>query len=140
MKFSIFRPVLRPAVVAYISTAVFAQANVKPNGTEGYGEGKLLTFTYMQQYNCVEQTYDDLNFNGIPGDSDPVELQIPICQVGFQPKINPPGKLRTCWLPPSPCSCSFPCSPWTTIRILTTPFPLITSLGNDDAAWRLATL
>lgn len=92
MKFSIFRPALVLAVVASISTAVFAQSNVKHNGTAGYGEGKLLTFTYTQQYDCVEQPYDDLNFNGTPADSDPVELQIPICQVGFQPKINPPGK------------------------------------------------
>lgn len=78
--------------VASISVAAFAQAKPKLNATLGYGEGQLLIFTYTQQFDCVEQPTDDLNFNGVPAESDPVELQIPICQAGFQPKINPPGK------------------------------------------------
>jgi len=92
MKFSILRPAMLLAV-ASISVAAFAQAKPKLNATLGYGEGQLLVFTYTQQYDCVEQPTDDLNFNGIPAESDPVELQIPICQAGFQPKINPPGKI-----------------------------------------------
>ncbi len=35
----------------------------------------------------------DLDFNGVPAAKDPGELQIPICQVGTQPTINPPGKI-----------------------------------------------
>ena len=81
------------AVVACISIAAPAQTKSKLNTTLGYGEGKLLTFTYTQQYDCVEQPTDNLNFNGIPAEIDPVELQIPICQLGTQPMINPPGKI-----------------------------------------------
>ncbi|MGC2449494.1 MAG: hypothetical protein WA477_17730 [Candidatus Sulfotelmatobacter sp.] len=93
MKFSILRPAMLLAVVACISIAAPAQTKSKLNTTLGYGEGKLLTFTYTQQYDCVEQPTDDLNFNGIPAEIDPVELQIPICQLGTQPMINPPGKI-----------------------------------------------
>ncbi len=93
MRLSIPRPAMILAVVASISAAASAQAKPKLNTTLGYGEGKLLTFTYTQQYDCVEQPTDDLNFNGVPAESDPVELQIPICQAGAQPNINPPGQI-----------------------------------------------
>jgi hypothetical protein len=33
----------------------------------------------------------DLNFNGTKAQSDPAEFQIPICQVGTQPSIDPSG-------------------------------------------------
>lgn len=92
MKMSLLRPAMFLAVVACISITASAQAKPKLNTTPGYGEGKLLTFTYTQQYDCVEQPTDDLNFNGIPAEIDPVELQIPICQLGTQPMINPPGQ------------------------------------------------
>jgi hypothetical protein len=89
MKISISRPVLLLAFVAAIAAAACAQS--KPNQTLGYGEGKLLTFTYTQNFDCVDQPGSDLNFNGIPAESDPAEMQTPICQVGTQPTINPPG-------------------------------------------------
>ncbi len=79
------------AIVA--SLASFASAQAKPNQTQGYGDGKLLTFTYTQSFDCVDQPNTDLDFNGIPADKDPGELQTPICQVGTQPNINPPGKI-----------------------------------------------
>jgi len=89
MKFPIVRPALLLAVVAAISVASPAQS--KPNTTQGYGAGQLLTFTYTQNFACIDQPLSDLNFNGIPAENDPAEMQIPICQVGTQPTINPPG-------------------------------------------------
>jgi len=89
MKISMYRPVLLLAVVAAI-TAV-ASAQTKPNQTLGYGEGKLLTFTYTESFTCIDQPGSDLNFNGIPAERDPAEMQTPICQVGTQPTINPNG-------------------------------------------------
>lgn len=89
MKISIYRPVLLLAVVAAIAAAASAQS--KPNQTLGYGEGKLLTFTYTQNFDCIDQPGSDLNFNGILAENDPAEMQTPICQVGTQPTINPPG-------------------------------------------------
>jgi hypothetical protein len=74
-----------PAEPAASSTAL------APNQTLGYGDGKLLTFTYTQNFDCVDQPLDDLNFNGIPAESDPGELQTPICQAGIQPTIGPPN-------------------------------------------------
>lgn len=85
------RPFLTLAVVAAICT--FASAQGKPNQTQGYGNGKLLTFTYTQNFDCVDQPATDLNFNGVAAQKDPAEMQIPICQVGTQPTINPPGKV-----------------------------------------------
>lgn len=90
MKISIYRPALLLAVIALVATAASAQK--KTNQTLGYGAGELLTFTYTQNFDCVDQPNNDLNFNGIPAAQDPGEMQIPICQVGTQPTINPPGQ------------------------------------------------
>jgi hypothetical protein len=76
-------------VVSLLSMTAFGQ----DNSTLGYGEGQLLKFLYTQNFDCVDQPQDDLNFNGIPAARDPGEMQIPICQVGTQPSINPPGTL-----------------------------------------------
>ena len=89
MKISVYRPMLLLAAIAAI--AVSASAQSKPNQTLGYGAGKLLTFTYTQNFDCIDQPNSDLNFNGVPAESDPAEMQTPICQVGTQPNINPPG-------------------------------------------------
>jgi len=85
----IYRPVLLLAIVAAIAAA--ASAQTKPNQTLGYGDGQLLTFTYTQSFTCIDQTNDDLNFNGILAANDPAEMQTPICQVGTQPRISPAG-------------------------------------------------
>ena len=90
MKLSIYRPLLLLAVVGAIATAASAQS--QPNQTLGYGEGKLLTFTYTENFTCIDQPGSDLNFNGIPAENDPAEMQTPICQVGTQPTINPNGQ------------------------------------------------
>ncbi len=91
MRVSITGPAFMLAVVASLTALASAQA--KLNQTQGYGAGKPLTFTYTQNFDCVDQPNTDLNFNGIPADKDPGEMQIPICQVGTQPTINPPGKV-----------------------------------------------
>lgn len=94
MKFGIVRPLLLLSL-ALVSAASFAQAPAKiaANQTEGFGAGKRLTFTYTQNFDCIDQPKNDLDFNKKPSQSDPNELQIPICQAGIDPTINPPGKL-----------------------------------------------
>jgi hypothetical protein len=81
--------------VALMSVAAFAQGtnslSLKPNQTFGYGANQVLLFTYSQSFDCVDQPLDDLNFNGIPAQSDPSEFQVPICQAGIQPSIDPTG-------------------------------------------------
>jgi hypothetical protein len=80
------------ASLTLISIAAGSQAQaLHANQTAGYGEGKVLTFTYTQNFDCVEQPNNDLNFNGIKAASDPSETQTPICQAGDAPTINPPG-------------------------------------------------
>lgn len=95
MRISILRPALLLAAALTIAATTFAQSGsnstLNPNQTLGYGAGELLTFTYTQNFDCIDQPKSDLNFNGIPAQSDPGELQVPICQVGTYPSINPPG-------------------------------------------------
>lgn len=83
--------------VALLSTVTISSAGepgggLKQNQTEGFGAGKLLTFTYMQSFACVDQPNDDLDFNKVKAKADPGEQQIPICQAGNNPTINPPGQ------------------------------------------------
>jgi hypothetical protein len=89
LKAAIFRLMLTSAIVLIAGTS-FAQ--LKPNQTAGYGDEKVLTFTYTENFDCIDQPLDDLNYNGVPAQSDPGEMQIPICQVATNPTINPPGK------------------------------------------------
>jgi hypothetical protein len=65
---------------------------LKVNQTLGFGANQLLTFTYTQSFSCIDQPFDDLDYNKIPSASDPNELQIPICVSGVNPTINPPGQ------------------------------------------------
>ena len=89
MKRTIFGAI---ASLALITTAAGAHAQaLKGNQTSGYGEGKVLTFTYTQNFACTEQPTDDLNFNGVKAARDRSETQTPICQAGDATKINPPG-------------------------------------------------
>ncbi len=75
-----------------IATASHGQSPpLHANQTEGFAEGKVLTFTYTQNFACVDQPNDDLNFNGVRAAKDPAETQSPICQAGDAPNINPPG-------------------------------------------------
>jgi hypothetical protein len=69
--------------MSFLMLAVIpASAQLKPNQTNGFGNNRLVTFTYTQNFDCVDQPLLDLDFNGIPAESDPNEMQTPICQVG----------------------------------------------------------
>jgi hypothetical protein len=81
----------RTLLTLFTLSLISFSASAQVNSTLGYGDGELLRFIYTQNFDCVDQPKDDMNFNGIPAASDPGEMQIPICQVGTEPTINPPG-------------------------------------------------
>ena len=68
-----------------------ASAQLAPNQTDGFGNGSLVTFTYLQNFDCVDQPTLDLDFNGIKAQSDPNEMQTPICQVVTEVTADPTG-------------------------------------------------
>ena len=68
-----------------------ARAQLAPNQTNGFGNGNLVTFTYLQNFDCVDQPTLDLDFNGMPAESDPNEMQTPICQPITEPTQDPSG-------------------------------------------------
>jgi hypothetical protein len=68
-----------------------ARAQLAPNQTNGFGNGHLITFTYLQNFDCVDEPLLDLDFNGIKAQSDPNEMQTPICQVITEPSADPTG-------------------------------------------------
>ncbi|MGD0988406.1 MAG: hypothetical protein ABR874_11375 [Candidatus Sulfotelmatobacter sp.] len=100
MKCSIVRTALL-AVLALMGASAFAQ-NLAPNQTLGYGASQLLQFTYTQNFDCIDQPFDDLNYNGIVAAKDPGELQTPICTVGINPSINPPGQVGNPYITTEP--------------------------------------
>ena len=80
------------AVFAAVFAAGGANAqSLNPNQTQGFSHGRLVKFTYQQNYACVDQPQDDLDYNGVLAQSDPGEFQTPICQAGIQPTIDPTG-------------------------------------------------
>jgi len=68
-----------------------ASAQLAPNQTNGFGNGRLVTFTYQQNFDCVDQPNMDLDFNGVMAQSDPNEMQTPICQPITEPTADPTG-------------------------------------------------
>lgn len=85
---------LASAVCAFLMLATgtsSAQTQLAPNQTNGFGNGRLVTFTYLQNFDCVDQPKLDLNFNGILAQSDPNEMQTPICQPITEPTADPSG-------------------------------------------------
>jgi len=68
-----------------------ASAQLAANQTNGFGNGRLVTFTYNQNFDCVDQPTLDLDFNKIPAQSDPNEMQTPICQPVTEPTADPTG-------------------------------------------------
>jgi hypothetical protein len=71
--------------------AISGQVTLAPNQTHGFGNGRLITFTYLQNFDCVDQPLLDLDFNGVKAQSDPNEMQVPICQVVTEPTQDPTG-------------------------------------------------
>jgi len=68
-----------------------AWAQLAPDQTSGFGNGRLVTFTYLQNFDCVDQPTLDLDFNSIAAQSDPNEMQTPICQAVTEPTQDPTG-------------------------------------------------
>jgi len=66
-------------------------SDLGPNQTHGFGNKRLLTFTYLQNFDCVDQPTLDLDFNGKLAQVDPNEMQIPICQAVTEPTQDPTG-------------------------------------------------
>lgn len=71
--------------------AGIASAQLAPNQTNGFGNGRLVTFTYLQNFDCVDLPTFDLDFNGKLAQSDPNEMQTPICQPITEPAQDPTG-------------------------------------------------
>lgn len=90
-----FRKFLKQCALATFAAALCgaggARAQLAPNQTQGFGNGRLVTFTYLQNFDCVDQPALDLDFNGILAQSDPGEMQIPICQPITEPTQDPSG-------------------------------------------------
>ena len=66
-------------------------AQLAPNQTNGFGNNRLVTFTYLQNFDCVDQPTLDLDFNKVKAQSDPNEMQTPICQAVTEPTQDPAG-------------------------------------------------
>src|ERR1041385_3627273 len=82
--------------LAVCACVIFAAATVSaqlaPNQTNGFGNNKLVTFTYDQNFDCVDQPTMDLDFNKKPAESDPNEMQTPICHPVTEPTQDPTGQ------------------------------------------------
>jgi hypothetical protein len=91
IKGTVFSVFLFLGIVALEALTTPAAAQILPNQTVAFGGDQLLLFSYLQSYQCVDQNFDDLNFNGILAQSDPSEFQTPICQVGHQSSVDPTG-------------------------------------------------
>jgi len=79
------------AGVSLFAAASGTSAQLASNQTEGFGNGRVVTFTYLQSFDCVDEPALDLDFNGIKAESDPNEMQTPICQVITEPARDPAG-------------------------------------------------
>lgn len=90
-RISSFSMWLLSAASLLMLAAIPASAQLKPNQTNGFGNNRIVTFTYTQNFDCVDQPLLDLDFNGIPAQSDPNEMQTPICQVVTEPTEDPAG-------------------------------------------------
>jgi hypothetical protein len=71
--------------------AISASAQLSNNQTNGFGNNRLVTFTYLQNFDCVDQPTMDLDFNRVLAQSDPNEMQSPICQPVTEPTQDPAG-------------------------------------------------
>src|SRR5215471_6071752 len=98
---------LRLALIITIATCVTlaagsAFAQLAPNQTRGFGADQPITFTYTQNFDCVDQPTLDLDFNGVLAQSDPNEMQTPICH----PSLS---RLRIQPVAASPTPLTFTC-------------------------------
>lgn len=95
LNYSIRRRWLMNLTVATCTCTAFftgsAWAQLAANQTNGFGNGRVVTFTYLQNFDCVDQPMMDLDFNGLMAQSDPNEMQTPICQAVTEPTADPSG-------------------------------------------------
>jgi len=83
---------LRIGISALFALATHgAYAQLAPNQTHGFGNDLLVTFTYLRNFDCIDEPLLDLDFNGIKAQSDPHEMQTPICQVVTESSADPSG-------------------------------------------------
>ena len=79
-------------LLAMLVTAISASAQaLAPNQTRAFGNNRLVIFTYLQNFDCVDQPTLDLDFNGRFAQSDPNEMQTPICTPVTEPTEDPTG-------------------------------------------------
>jgi|SRR6185503_628663 hypothetical protein len=90
VKMTRFTSSLTLAAAVLFASGTSAQ-QLAPNQTNGFGNNGLVTFTYLQSFDCVDQPMLDLDFNGIKAQSDPNEMQTPICQPITEPTQDPAG-------------------------------------------------
>jgi hypothetical protein len=76
--------------ISVAGTTVSAQG-LAPNQTRAFGNNRLVIFTYLQNFDCVDQPTLDLDFNGRFAQSDPNEMQTPICTPVTEPTEDPTG-------------------------------------------------
>ena len=87
-----------PLVLLSVALSVPAAARqdptrpIKANQTDGYGNDRLVGFTYFMNFQCVHEPGDDLDNDGAIAAVDPNEFQSPRCVVGRQPTIDPNGR------------------------------------------------
>lgn len=85
------RSLILATCVCMLATAITASAQLANNQTNGFGNNQLVTFTYLQNFDCVDQPTMDLDFNSKLAQSDPNEMQTPICQAVTEPTQDPAG-------------------------------------------------
>ena len=85
------RPSKWLALAIWLSLSAAAFAQLAPNQTQGFANNRLVTFTYLQNFDCVDQPLMDLDFNGLKAWLDPNEMQFPICQPVTEPTKDPAG-------------------------------------------------
>lgn len=91
VQYSIFKFLPAMALASIFATGAASGQSLQPNQTYGFSGGKVVLFTYLQSFDCVDQAKDDLNHNGVLAQSDPGEFQTPICQAATQPTMDPTG-------------------------------------------------
>src|SRR5262249_57466056 len=79
------------AAAFFALTSVSVSAQLGPNQANGFGNNRLITFTYLQNFDCIDQPLLDLDFNGKLAQSDPNEMQTPTCQPVTEPTEDPTG-------------------------------------------------
>ncbi len=92
---------LSTALVAAVGAGSDPTRPIGLNQTDGFGNNKVLVFTYGQQFACLHEPFADLNGPNHNGDGklaaeDPAEFQTPQCIVGptahgSPPTIDPTG-------------------------------------------------